>query len=46
MKKLLIVGGAVTGAALLAKRFASSSGGPDFSIPRGGRVARGHILER
>jgi hypothetical protein len=29
MKKLLIVGGAVTGAALLAKRFASS-GGPDF----------------
>jgi hypothetical protein len=30
MKKLLIVGGAVTGAAFLAKRFASSSGGPDF----------------
>jgi hypothetical protein len=29
MKKLLIVGGAVTGAALLAKRFASS-GGSDF----------------
>jgi hypothetical protein len=29
MKKLLIVGGAVTGAALVAKRFASS-GGPDF----------------
>ncbi|HEX2436155.1 MAG TPA: hypothetical protein VHI76_05815 [Solirubrobacterales bacterium] len=30
MKKLLIVGGAVTGAAFLAKRFASSSGGLDF----------------
>jgi hypothetical protein len=30
MKKLLIVGGAVTGAAFLAKRFASSSRGPDF----------------
>jgi hypothetical protein len=33
MKKLLIVGGVVTGvagAAFLAKRFASSSGGPDF----------------
>jgi hypothetical protein len=30
MKKLLIVGAAVTGAAFLAKRFASSSGGPDF----------------
>lgn len=30
MKKLLIVGGAGTGAAFLAKRFASSSGGPDF----------------
>ena len=33
MKKLLIVGGAVTGvagAAFLAKRFASGSGGPDF----------------
>lgn len=33
MKKLLIVGGAATGvagAAFLAKRFASSSGGPDF----------------
>jgi hypothetical protein len=33
MKKLLIVGGAasgVAGAAFLAKRFASSSGGPDF----------------
>ena len=33
MKKLLIVGGEVTGvagAAFLAKRFASSSGGPDF----------------
>ena len=30
MKKLLIVGGAVTGAAFLAKRFASSTGGPDF----------------
>ena len=30
MKKLLIVGGAVTGAAFVAKRFASSSGGPDF----------------
>jgi hypothetical protein len=30
MKKLLIVGGAVTGAAFLAKRFASSSGGADF----------------
>ena len=30
MKKLLIVGAAVSGAAYLAKRFASSSGGPDF----------------
>jgi hypothetical protein len=30
MKKLLIVGAAVSGAAFLAKRFASSSGGPDF----------------
>jgi hypothetical protein len=30
MKKLLIVGGAVPGAAFLAKRFTSSSGGPDF----------------
>jgi hypothetical protein len=30
MKKLLIVGGAVTGAAFVAKRFASSSGGADF----------------
>jgi hypothetical protein len=30
MKKLLIVGGAVTGAAFIAKRLASSSGGPDF----------------
>jgi hypothetical protein len=30
MKKLLIVGGAVTGAAFLAKRVASSSGGRDF----------------
>ena len=33
MKKWLIVGGEVTGAtgsAFLAKRFASSSGGPDF----------------
>jgi hypothetical protein len=29
MKKLLIVGGAVTGAAFVAKRFAGS-GGPDF----------------
>jgi hypothetical protein len=30
MKKLLIVGGAVTGAAFVVKRFASSSGGVDF----------------
>jgi hypothetical protein len=30
MKKLLIVVAAVSGAAFLAKRFASSSGGPDF----------------
>ena len=30
MKKLLIVGGALTGAAFVAKRFASSSGGVDF----------------
>ena len=30
MKKLLIVGAAIIGAAFLAKRFASSSGGPDF----------------
>lgn len=30
MKKLLIAGGAVAGAALLAKRFASSDGGLDF----------------
>ena len=30
MKKLLIVGGAVTGAAFVAKRFVSSSGGADF----------------
>jgi hypothetical protein len=30
MKKLLIVGGAVAGAAFLAKRFTSSSGRPDF----------------
>jgi hypothetical protein len=30
MKKLLIVGAAVTGAAFVAKRFASSSAGVDF----------------
>jgi hypothetical protein len=36
MKKLLIVGAAITGAALVAKRFASSSGAPDF----------GRIVER
>jgi hypothetical protein len=30
MKKLLIVGGAVAGAAFVAKRFATSSGGVDF----------------
>jgi hypothetical protein len=30
MKKLLIVGGALTGAAFVAKRFASSSAGVDF----------------
>ena len=30
MKKLLIVGGAVTGAAFLAQRLASSPGGRDF----------------
>ena len=30
MKKLLIVGGAVTGAAVLANRYLSSAGGPDF----------------
>ena len=30
MKKLLIVGGAVAGAAFVARRFASSSGGVDF----------------
>jgi hypothetical protein len=36
MKKLLIVGGAVTGAAFLAKRIASSTDGFDF----------GQIVER
>jgi hypothetical protein len=30
MKKLLIVGGTAAGAAFVAKRFASSSGGADF----------------
>jgi hypothetical protein len=30
MKKLLIVGGAVTAAVFIAKRLGSSSGGPDF----------------
>jgi hypothetical protein len=31
MKRLLIVGGTVGGAALLARRFASSCGGADFA---------------
>jgi hypothetical protein len=30
MKKLVIVGGAVAGAAFVARRFASSTGGVDF----------------
>jgi hypothetical protein len=44
MKKLLIVGGAVTGAAFLVKRFASNSGGVDFErlsrTDAGGRSAQ------
>jgi hypothetical protein len=46
MKKLLIVGGAVTGAAFLAKRFASSSGEVEHRRGRWRRGLGGPDFER